>query len=540
MEWNRKEFKRQAKLSLRNNYLVFVIACVIIMLTAGEFSGTKENLIDGASTNLESSVFNRLPVTDSAVVEEFVNGLRHVDNVREQARHQLKKYRPNRGVLAPFFNSIGSSGEITTGILNAVNTLAFQGQIGASAVIFAANLLRLAWFLFIGQILVIGTRRIFLEGRRYYATRMDRVMFIFHIKRVIRSSLVILRMMIYQLLWMLTIIGGIIKHYSYYLVPYILAENPNIDGKTAIRLSRAMMSGYKGKVFVLDLTYIGWNILNALTFGLLGIFFINPYRTAVDAEIYMHLRSRAKTRRLPDHELLNDNYLDTEIPEEAIYPTEEFSIPLAPARKWLKIDYDKKYSVVHLVLIFFIFAFIGWCWEVVLLLLQEGVFANRGVLRGPWLPIYGAGGILVVVLLRPFRKNHLLTFFLSMLLCGIVEYVTSLFLELSFGEKWWDYSGYLLNLDGRVCLEGLLFFGLGCYLMIYILTPLIDSLLDKLPNKPAWLLAGLLLILFASDLVYSHFHPNIGYGITEDKKTLTRTEFYLPRSNSASCALKKS
>ena len=92
---------------------------------------------------------------------------------------------------------------------------------------------------------------------------------------------------IFTVLWfMLFIIPGIIKCYSYRLVPYIVAENPDIQPMEAITLSRSMMNGNKWKAFVFDLSYIGWYILTILTLGILGVFYVLPYKNCANAEFY--------------------------------------------------------------------------------------------------------------------------------------------------------------------------------------------------------------------------------------------------------------
>ena len=98
---------------------------------------------------------------------------------------------------------------------------------------------------------------------------------------------------VFLALWsMLFVIPGIIKSYSYRMVPYILAEDPNISGKDAITLSRQMMDGQKWNTFVLDLSFIGWELLSALTLGLVGIFYVNPYRHSTSAELYQVLKNQ--------------------------------------------------------------------------------------------------------------------------------------------------------------------------------------------------------------------------------------------------------
>lgn len=94
-------------------------------------------------------------------------------------------------------------------------------------------------------------------------------------------------------LWsLLFVIPGIIKAYSYRMTPYILAENPEMSGKEAITLSRQMMDGQKWKTFVLDLSFIGWGLLSALTLGILGIFYVHPYRYCTNAELYQELKAQ--------------------------------------------------------------------------------------------------------------------------------------------------------------------------------------------------------------------------------------------------------
>ena len=98
-------------------------------------------------------------------------------------------------------------------------------------------------------------------------------------------------------LWtMLFIIPGIVKAYAYRMVPYILKEHPELSGTQAITLSRRMMKGHKGDAFVLDLSFIGWVLLSALTFGILHLFYVGPYIQATDAELYKVVRADYEAR----------------------------------------------------------------------------------------------------------------------------------------------------------------------------------------------------------------------------------------------------
>ena len=200
--------------------------------------------------------------------------------------------------------------------------------------------------------------------------------------------------------------------------------------------------------------------------------------------------------------------------EDLDAPQLDEEYPYDTKREKKKIE-KIKYNIWELILLFFAFAFIGYLWEVILHLFSDGVFVNRGSLYGPWLPIYGCGGVLTLVLLNKYRDNPTLVFFASVILCGIVEYFSSLFMELAFNTRWWDYTGYFFNINGRVCLEGLLFFGFGCTVSIYIVTPLLLELFHRLDKHYVKFLTIMLSILFLTDFVfYLTIGPNKGNGIT--------------------------
>ena len=96
---------------------------------------------------------------------------------------------------------------------------------------------------------------------------------------------------LYVFLWtLLLVIPGIVKAYQYMMIPYLLAENPEMTKEQAFAESKRMMSGQKWRAFVLDLSFIGWEILSLLTFGLVGIFYVNPYRDSTHAALYEKLR----------------------------------------------------------------------------------------------------------------------------------------------------------------------------------------------------------------------------------------------------------
>ena len=190
---------------------------------------------------------------------------------------------------------------------------------------------------------------------------------------------------------------------------------------------------------------------------------------------------------------------------------ENFVLSVSPIAE---IGYQRTYSASSLILLFFIFSGMGWIWEVILHIIENGMIINRGVRAGPWLPIYGAGGILILLLLKKWRRQPFHLFGMIMLLCGTIEYFTSVMLEMLFGVRWWDYSDMLFQLRGRVCLEGLTIFGFGGLFIVYAAAPFLDNRIQKLSAQKRRILCMLLLLLFTGDLLYSFLNPNMGFGIT--------------------------
>ena len=163
-------------------------------------------------------------------------------------------------------------------------------------------------------------------------------------------------------------------------------------------------------------------------------------------------------------------------------------------------------------LLFYLFSVAGWVWEVLLTALATGQWVNRGMLRGPWLPVYGAGGMLMAALLRS-RRNRGTVPFLAALAGGGVEYATALALELRFRQRWWDYTGLPGSLQGRVCLASLLGFALAGWVLAW-LTPRLDRRLKRLNGGIRTAVCRSVSLIFALDWSLSLLWPNAGTGIT--------------------------
>ena len=165
-------------------------------------------------------------------------------------------------------------------------------------------------------------------------------------------------------------------------------------------------------------------------------------------------------------------------------------------------------NLINLILLFFAYAFLGWCIEVTLKYLQFHRFINRGFLTGPWLPIYGSGAALITIAVKglsPLEFSFGTTFVISFILCGVIEYLTSFFLEKRFHARWWDYSQKPMNLHGRVWIGNLILFGLGGVLIVELINPLLLRLSGHLSFRLRESLAIVLSCIFVADYVMSHF-----------------------------------
>lgn len=149
--------------------------------------------------------------------------------------------------------------------------------------------------------------------------------------------------------------------------------------------------------------------------------------------------------------------------------------------------------------VIFIYSFLGWCAEVVFAACRRGVFVNRGFLNGPVCPIYGFGVALVLWLLEPVRSSFLLLFFGSMLLTTALEFIIGFIMESFFHDKWWDYSNNPFNIKGYVCLEFSIIWGLACVLVVDVIHPLIQKLIDAIPVNAGWWLIWIFAAIMASD-----------------------------------------
>ena len=160
-------------------------------------------------------------------------------------------------------------------------------------------------------------------------------------------------------------------------------------------------------------------------------------------------------------------------------------------------------SLENYFLLFFISAVLGWMMEVTCKLFEFKRFINRGMLIGPYCPIYGFGSVLITALLSPSAGQPVLVFVMAMVVCGTLEYLTSYVMEKLFHARWWDCSRRRFNINGRVCANTLIPFGLLGLAMIYVVKPFLFGLFAGIPVTVKHVVCGALLALILTDVAVS-------------------------------------
>ena len=155
-------------------------------------------------------------------------------------------------------------------------------------------------------------------------------------------------------------------------------------------------------------------------------------------------------------------------------------------------------------LIFILFSFIGWISEVIYVgVTSAHKFVNRGFLHGPLCPVYGFGGVVILMLPPSLYATWIPLFFASMILCTIVEYFVSWLMEKLFHTRWWDYSHYKIQLNGRICLLNSILFGFLGVVVIHFVYPLMIDLLNSLGQKVINVSGVIILAVLSVDIFFT-------------------------------------
>lgn len=262
--WDRRTLKERGKSAFKANYWIAVLVAFILLIVAGGGTGSAA----GAA------------------------GFKVNFNLQQNETPASEAINPNDIISSIQSNPSASLNELG-------DTLKQQDAAGAAAVIFAVILgvvavvgvIALLLNILIFNPIQVGCQSFFIrnsqgQGELNNLERGFKPNWGGNVKTMFLRDL-------FLILWsLLFFIPGIIKSYSYRMVPYILADHPEMSGKEVITLSRQMMNGSKWRAFVLDLSFIGWDILSLLTLGLLGIFYVSPYKCSTNAELYHALKNQ--------------------------------------------------------------------------------------------------------------------------------------------------------------------------------------------------------------------------------------------------------
>lgn len=274
--WNRAELKGKAKFSFKRNYWKSVlISLLLAFIVGGGGTGAgsfARGLSDGVSGSDES-------YTDDY---DYNDGDYDDDSYDDESEYDI---------IRDFSNGFAEG--FQDGVSHGPSGTAFAALaiFGITFIIIFLILMSVVILLdvFICNPIEVGCKRFYVRNLNESA-QVGNVGFAFdnNYKNITKTMFF---RDLYTILWtFLFIIPGIVKSYEYQMIPYLLAENPQMSREQAFAESKRMMSGQKWRAFVLDLSFIGWNILSAITLGILGIFYVQPYMDATHAALYEALR----------------------------------------------------------------------------------------------------------------------------------------------------------------------------------------------------------------------------------------------------------
>lgn len=268
--WTRAELKSKAKFSFKRNYWKSVLISLILALLVG--GGSSGSSISSAVSN------NLIGSSDSSVTDDYFND---DSSLYDGNDFYDDTYDGNVEDDIDDLNSMAdnTAGMMAIGIFLMVFIMMF--------VVLMAVVILLDVFIF--NPLEVGCKKYYLRNLNEPA-QVGNIGYAFdnNYKNITKTMFF---RDLFTVLWtLLFIIPGIVKSYEYQMIPYLLADNPQMTKEQAFEESKRMMQGQKWEAFVLDLSFIGWNILSALTLGILGIFYVQPYMDATHAALYEALR----------------------------------------------------------------------------------------------------------------------------------------------------------------------------------------------------------------------------------------------------------
>ncbi len=161
------------------------------------------------------------------------------------------------------------------------------------------------------------------------------------------------------------------------------------------------------------------------------------------------------------------------------------------------------YQAVQWLFIFYTYCFLGWCFESAYVSIKSKKPINRGFMRGPFLPLYGSGAVMMLVVSMPFADNIVLTYVAGCIGATALEYVTGVAMEALFKVRYWDYSGKPFNFQGQICLGSTLAWGMFTVLMTRVLHYPIDRFVLSVPQRVLTYVTAILTVYIVADFTLS-------------------------------------
>ena len=290
----RKELKRKAKEVIKKNYWTAIVVCFLLALITGEFGNSITGIWQSEDTMNPNYVLLNEEILkntnlDLEIFKEQKNEIKFdIDSIKEELTNTEKQIV---NTIDATLNSSTKTHKYMFKIWDA--TRYFMLNLNKDGVILCiVAILSVLFVILLAEPLRVGGKRYFIKARKDPETKASEMIKIFNKKDYKNIVTIMFLKNMYNILWCITIIGGFIKYYEYRMIPYILAENPNISRKKAFKLSKQMMRHNKWKVFVLDISFFLWHLLSAVTLGILSILYLNPYIAATLAEVYTDLKEK--------------------------------------------------------------------------------------------------------------------------------------------------------------------------------------------------------------------------------------------------------
>ena len=161
------------------------------------------------------------------------------------------------------------------------------------------------------------------------------------------------------------------------------------------------------------------------------------------------------------------------------------------------------YNAIQWLFVFYIYSFLGWCFESTYVSIKSKKLINRGFMRGPFLPLYGSGAVMMLVVSMPFANSIVLTYIAGCIGATVLEYVTGVTMEALFKVRYWDYSYKRFNFQGQICLSSTITWGFFTVLMTRVLHPPIDRFVLSMPQQILGYMTTLLTVYIVIDFSLS-------------------------------------